>query len=125
MARLTVLVVEDDPLVLMVAAETLRDAGLPVVEVESADRAHEILDDIHEDVAVVFTDIDTPGILNGLDLASSIKEKWPQIEVILASGNPVAHTERVVMVRFFPKPYDLDQIADLIRSMHLSGCDRG
>lgn len=111
----SILVVEDDPLILMTAAETLRAAGFNVIEVDTADEAAAILHAALTPVGVVFSDIETPGALNGLELASVIKHAWPSLPVVLTSGRvkpcPSTLPEGV---RFVPKPYDPAYIAALV-----------
>ena len=114
-ASLKVLVVEDDPLIRMTAAETLRDAGFVVVEAETADEAAAILRTALDRVHAVFTDIEMPGSMNGLALAHIVSDAWPASSVVLTSGrlNPCPSTlpDRA---RFVGKPYDLGHVATLI-----------
>ena len=111
----SILVVEDDPLILMTAAEALRAAGFNVIEVETADEAAAILRAAETSVGVVFSDIETPGTLNGLELASVINDAWPSLPVVLTSGRvepcPLTLPQGV---RFIPKPYDPSYIATLM-----------
>ena len=62
-----VLLVEDEPLVRMAAADDLQDAGFHVLEAANADVALAVLESCSDDVQVLFTDIDMPGSMNGLD----------------------------------------------------------
>lgn len=98
-----VLVVEDDPLVRLDMALALSDAGFAVIEVPDAGEALEVLETRHT-VGVVFTDVEMPGALDGLDLARIIAERWPEIAVLVTSGHRRA--EAIDPRRFFPKPYD-------------------
>ena len=114
-AKPRVLVVEDDPLVLMSAAEALRDAGLRVAEAETADAALAMLQAADGGVDLVFTDVETPGELDGLALARRIRQQWPALPVIVTSGRvrpePAALPDTA---HFLGKPYDLDQVSALI-----------
>lgn len=110
----TALIVEDEPLLRMMAADLARDAGFEVVEASSADQALDILE-ARLDIRVLFTDIDMPGSLNGLKLASCVRDRWPPIDIIIVSGQvrPSA-TDLPSRGLFFPKPYnDLKVIAAL------------
>ena len=62
-----VLVVEDEPFILMDAGEMLRAAGFDVLEATNADEAIEMLER-DSDIRLIFTDIDMPGSMNGLKL---------------------------------------------------------
>ena len=115
---LKILVVEDDPLILLTAAETLRQAGFSVVEAETADAGLRALEQEAE-IAAVFSDIETPGQLNGLALASTVVERWPTIAVVLTSGH-VFPTPDVLpkAVHFVEKPYDITVVAELLNTLN-------
>ncbi len=103
--RFTILVVDDEPFVRMLGANVLEGAGFAVVEAASADEALLVLAE-RSDVCVVFTDVEMPGSLDGLDLAWRIHESWPEIGVVLTSGRH--RMEPRSMPRedvFVPKPY--------------------
>ena len=65
-----VLIVEDEFLLRMDAAEMLEGAGFEVIQASDADEAIAILT-ARADIHVVFTDIQMPGSMDGLKLASS------------------------------------------------------
>jgi CheY-like chemotaxis protein len=119
---ITVLVVEDDAMVRMVAAESLEDEGFEVVEAANAEEAIHALDDRAQDerhaIAAVFTDINMPGAMDGLDLAHFVRGKWPSIKLLLTSGRGrLANMELPPQSRFVVKPYRPEQIAGTLRDM--------
>ena len=71
----TVLLVEDEILVRWATAAVLREAGYQVLDVETADEALPILEG-RSDIAVVFTDINMPGDMDGQALAFEVKRLW-------------------------------------------------
>src|SRR6202167_5682962 len=83
--RPVVLVVEDDFLIRMGAVEMIEVAEFDVVEAANADEAMKILE-VRLDIAVVFTDIQMPGSMDGLKLAAAIRGRWPPIKIITTSG---------------------------------------
>ena len=108
----TVLVVEDEALLLLSVAESLRDDGWIVLEATNADVALVQLAK-HPDISVVFTDIDMPGSMDGLRLAAAVRDSWPGVKVILTSGKT-----RVVPPQdsvFLPKPYAYEAVTDAVR----------
>jgi CheY-like chemotaxis protein len=115
--KLIVLVVEDDPLLRMMAADLVEEAGFEALEAGDADEAVRILE-TRTDVRIVFTDIDMPGSMNGMLLAAAVRDRWPPIEIILTSGhfNPKGLTlpERSV---FFAKPYDITKVTATLQRM--------
>jgi two-component system, response regulator PdtaR len=80
-----VLLVDDEPLIRMALAEDLRAAGFSVVEASSADEALDYLS-TGAHVDAVLTDIQTPGALDGLDLARHCQHEYPALPVILISA---------------------------------------
>ena len=79
------LLVEDEPLVRMCAADILEDEGFQVIEAATAPAALSILEK-RDDVTALFTDIDMPGGMNGLELAGIVHARWPHIALVVTSG---------------------------------------
>jgi PleD family two-component response regulator len=69
MVAKTVLVVEDDPFIRIVAEEMFLAAGIEVESVQRADQALDIVAQRSEQTAFLFTDVQTPGPIDGIDLA--------------------------------------------------------
>jgi CheY-like chemotaxis protein len=80
-----VLLVEDEPLVRMLGVDVLEDAGFTVVEAANASEALRALE-TRTDVRVLFTDVNMPGELDGLELARVVHQRWPDIRLLIASG---------------------------------------
>ena len=113
----TVLVVEDEGIVRMDAAETLRDAGFKVLEAVDACEALELVE-TRDDIEVVFTDVNMPGPLDGLELAHRIGCTHPDIHVIVTSG-AVRVTQQDIPANgaFLRKPYTPEAVAQAVRLM--------
>ena len=111
-----VLLVEDDTLVRTVVATFMEDEGMEVVEASDADKALEVLEH-RSDIRLLFTDINMPGSMDGLDLAREVRKRWPQVLLMLTSGRrpPLTHIPKTS--EFVPKPYDFDQLTDRIQRM--------
>ena len=84
-SRGVVLVVEDEPLVRMVAAATIEDAGFETIEAVGAESAIVILE-FRRDIRIVFADIHMQGSMDGIKLARVVRDRWPLVELILTSG---------------------------------------
>ena len=69
----------------MRAVDMVEDAGYTSVEAVDADEAVAILES-RSDIALLFTDIQMPGSMDGLKLALAVHERWPPIKIILVSG---------------------------------------
>lgn len=109
-----VLIVEDEPITRMVAADVITDMGLPALEAGDADEAIQVLN-AYPDVAVLFTDIDMPGTMNGMHLARKVHEQWPDIELIVTSGaSNVTDADLPDSGTFIRKPYRTQQLAEVV-----------
>lgn len=114
-----VLVVEDDFLIRMDAAQMIEEAGFIVVEAANSDEAIVILES-RLDITVVFTDIQMPGSMDGLKLATAIRGRWPPIQIIATSGFiEVRKADLPNGGRFLPKPYSPAQIVGALRELTL------
>jgi DNA-binding NtrC family response regulator len=109
-----VLVVEDEMLLRMRAVDMVEDAGYVPVEAVDADEALAILQS-RSDIVLLFTDVQMPGSMNGLQLALSVHDRWPRIRIILASGQlKLSQSEIPENSRFFAKPLDsVEMIAEI------------
>jgi CheY-like chemotaxis protein len=80
-----VLLVEDEPLVRLVAADILIDANFRVIEAANAEEALTVLQAGIE-VDVLLSDVEMPPGLNGYELARHVHTRWPPIEILITSG---------------------------------------
>jgi two-component sensor histidine kinase/CheY-like chemotaxis protein len=112
-----VLVVEDEMVLRMRAADIVEDAGFTPVEAVNADQAIAILES-RSDIAVLFTDIQMPGSMDGLKLAHAVHTRWPNIKIVLVSGEVrPSDAEKPVDSRFFGKPLGVEQMIAELQSM--------
>ncbi|CAN7724046.1 response regulator [Bradyrhizobium sp. LjRoot220] len=112
-----VLVVEDEMMLRMRVIDMVEDAGYLSVEAVDADEAMAILQS-RSDIALMLTDVQMPGSMNGLQLAHAVHERWPPIKIILASGQlKLSRSEIPLDSRFFGKPLQSDEIIAGMREM--------
>lgn len=115
--RPVVLIVEDEPLMRLMAIDVVEDAGFDAVEATDADEAIRILE-ARSDIRIVFTDVDMPGSMNGIKLAMAVRDRWPPIQIIVTSGYSRFATPVLPDgVAFFPKPYDIDKVTAQLKRM--------
>lgn len=100
----------------MVAAEGLYDAGFDVIEASSADDALRILNS-RGDVGVLFTDVNMPGSVDGVELARLVHERWPELLIVVTSGRDHSRLDLPQEGRFVPKPYKPDDVAHVIEQL--------
>ena len=103
-----ILLVEDNPQVADVTAQTLITMGF---EVEVADRGRKALERLEAGLAgidLLLTDVVMPDGLNGVDLATQIRARFPALPIILTSGynDVVAPDGAAFPVLRKPVPYD-------------------
>lgn len=116
--RPCVLVVEDEPLVQMLASDALEDAGFAVRAAWNADEALRVLGEHAETVQVLFSDVNMPGEMDGIDLAEEVHRRWPHILLLLSSGQArPAQDEIPDNGRFVAKPYDTAQVLGHIHAL--------
>jgi signal transduction histidine kinase/CheY-like chemotaxis protein len=117
----TIMLVDDEPLVRMVAAEHLIDRGYTVIEAGDAHEALSLLDG--QPIALLITDVGLPGGMNGRQLAEAVREKLPNLDVLFITGyaeNAVLnHGHLAHGMHMMNKPFQMDafaaKVAQLIR----------
>ncbi|GAO37376.1 chemotaxis protein CheY [Sulfuricella sp. T08] len=112
----TILVVDDDRLILFTLAKGLRDAGYTVIEADSGEQAIEMCADISPDLAVL--DIHMPG-LSGLEVGQWLKEHTCTPFIFLSAYNDQATMRQATdsgALGYLVKPLDVDRILPTIQA---------
>ena len=100
------LVVEDDPDVRELAAALLEETDLRVITCEDAESALAVMVREGENVALVFSDVRLPGLLDGIDLARRVKALWPHVSIVVTSGYAARRPDKLPdNVPYMPKPW--------------------
>ena len=112
-----VLVVEDEMVLRIRAVDIVEGAGFTAIEAANADQALVILES-RSDISLLFTDIQMPGSIDGLKLAHTVHRRWPEIKIVLVSGQ-VRPTEadKPIDSRFFGKPLEVKQMIAELQEM--------
>ena len=109
-----VLIVEDEFATRMAAADAISDMGLQVREAGDAEEALREMDH-HPNIGVLFTDVQMPGELSGLDLAERVHHDRPDVELMFTSGGlKVADSELPDNGTFLSKPYRANRLVDIV-----------
>ena len=112
----TVLVVEDDPTLLEFTAELLADDGLHVIRAQTSDQAVAIMES-GRIPSILVTDVKLAGGPSGLDLAATVADRWPEVRLLIVSGQcRPAQGEYPEQAVFFTKPYAHGALLSMIRS---------
>ena len=119
-----ILLVEDEVLVRMLAADVLSEAGFSVLESTNAEEALRLLE-TRPDVQVLFTDVNMPGALDGLGLAQAVHERSPEVGLIGSGRIRPNPGELPPGTRFIPKPYAPAALTDAVRAVARGQQGRG
>ena len=112
-----ILIVDDEPLLRMLAAEIVEEAGFVSLEAKNADEAVVILE-ARSDIVLLLTDINMPGSMDGLKLAHAVRNRWPPIKIIVVSGQMrIAQSDLPSGSRFVEKPYHSTAMISELRSL--------
>jgi DNA-binding NtrC family response regulator len=112
-----ILIVEDEMMLRMRAVDMVEDAGYTPVEAVGADEAIAILES-RSDIALMCTDIQMPGSMDGLGLAHAVHNRWPTIKIIVVSGQlSPPRIDLPPCSRFFDKPLEAGQMIAQMRNM--------
>jgi CheY-like chemotaxis protein len=107
-----ILVVEDEVLIRISVSDFLRNEGFTVIEAGNAREARSVLR-AHADIALVLTDINMSGVMEGLDLIRKIRQSYPAIKVIAASAYRITEPVEAAAI----KPYSLESLLTVIKSV--------
>lgn len=115
--RPSILVVEDESLVRMMAVEMFEDAGFHVLEASSGERALKLLAKSGE-LSALFTDVNLANDMDGFYLARIVHDTHPDMHIIVVSGQCVAKAGDLPKgARFIGKPYDPDVVTQTLNEM--------
>jgi CheY-like chemotaxis protein len=105
-----VLIVEDDELVREIGASVLTDAGYLVIEADGANQALAALE-AGTEIHLMFTDIQMPGDMDGLQLAHIVSVRWPMIHLLISSGQVLPTRGAMPQGgRYLSKPYTAAEV---------------
>jgi CheY-like chemotaxis protein len=112
-----VLVVEDEPIVRMVARDMVEDAGFAAFDASNAKEAIEALK-THAHIGILFTDVDMPGAMDGVDLAHHVHRRWPAVRILVTTGRgEVVARDLPAGCSLIGKPYHLARLVETLRGL--------
>ncbi|WP_165602610.1 PAS-domain containing protein [Candidatus Terasakiella magnetica] len=113
-----ILLVEDDPGVRGFTTSSLRRLGYEVIAVSDGHEAIGILE-IDQQFDLIFSDIEMPGGLNGIEMMEQIKETLPHIPVLFMSGYPDKVMDQTGQnqkeIDLIAKPFERLELANRVR----------
>ena len=113
-----ILVVEDDPRVMRLTLERLRVLNYRTLSATDGKQALEILRDT-PGIDLVFSDLVMPGGVSGYEVADVVRERYPQVAMLLTSGyaEDLVHSNKLSerSVSLLRKPYRQSELARRLR----------
>jgi two-component system, response regulator PdtaR len=112
-----VLVVEDEPLIRMVAVDMIADAGFSAFEAADAAQAIACLKE-HKEISILFTDVNMPGMMDGVALAHYVRDRWPGVKIVVTTGRrSLGDGELPPECAMLPKPYRLSHLIGMLHEL--------
>jgi PAS domain S-box-containing protein len=115
----TILLVEDEPALRLLAGQALKNYGYRVIEAPTGAVALELWNKQPKAINLLLTDMVMPGGVSGPQLASRLKAKQPDLKVIFVSGYPGEIAGQGVALKeganFLQKPFDPTHLAQIVR----------
>jgi PAS domain S-box-containing protein len=116
----TVLLVDDETTIRLLAAEVLEDLGYKVLQAEDGPSGLQVLDS-NARVDLLITDVGLPGGLNGRQVADAARARRPGLKVLFITGyadNAVVGAGRLESgMQIMTKPFDMSALAVRVRDM--------
>ena len=120
----TILVVDDEPLILKCVQRVLEQADYDVITSPSGYQAWEFIKRGRPKIDLVLTDIVMPGSIDGLTLASKIRRTNPKLPILFITGaipeDDESSAQRAIKNRLLQKPFSPKQLVEFIDSHFLS-----
>ncbi|KAF1072108.1 MAG: DNA-binding transcriptional regulator NtrC [Pseudomonas citronellolis] len=113
-SRPLVLVVDDDPNLSSLILMLLEEMAIPALALPNADEGLAWLQAHPQAVALLLTDVHMPGSLDGAELAQLCASRWPEVPVVVMSGDADGSCQGAG--QFLRKPFDLQHLAMLIQA---------
>ncbi|MDP2209824.1 MAG: PAS domain S-box protein [Bacteroidota bacterium] len=116
----TILVVEDEEMILDIVTNILESKGYKVMTARDGYEALQVYIEKKNEIALVISDLGLPK-LNGADLLKKLKEINPLIKVIIASGHietdAQSEMQKYGNVNFMQKPYTVWKVLNQVRTL--------
>jgi PAS domain S-box-containing protein len=120
--KMRILAVDDDPLVLLNTLAMLEELGHEPIEATSGAEALDILAQDGK-IAVVVTDQAMPR-MTGVQLVETLREKWPQLRVVIATGYAELPADSRASFTKLAKPFGQNDLARAIKDAPIVGVNR-
>jgi CheY-like chemotaxis protein len=110
-----VLVVEDDADVRSTVVSTLEALAFKVFSAQNVSEAMSLLQ-TEPKIALVFSDVNMPGPMTGIELGHIVRERWPDMPILLASGY-LREDQDANGFPLLQKPYRANELIETLRGL--------
>lgn len=112
-----ILVVDDEAVLRILAADHFAEAGFEVVEASNGAEALKVMRK-RPDIKAIVTDVQMPGEPDGFTLSHAIREICPNCAIVVVSGKSMpAGGDLADRARFVPKPYRGEEVVRLVEEL--------
>jgi YesN/AraC family two-component response regulator len=109
-----VLIVEDEDDVRQSSLIAIEQFGCQGIEARNSAEALAVLE-ARSDIDLLFTDVRMPGEMNGIELAFTVRSRWPRIAIVIVSGFfDLTGSSLPTGTAFLAKPYRFAELRALI-----------
>jgi len=112
--RKTILIVDDEPKVLSVVSEVLKDGQSDILTATTGPQGLQESREFKGEIDLLLSDFQMPGGMSGVDLATAMTLDRPQLKVLLMSGFPEGMLVLNEGWHFLPKPFVTSQLRALV-----------
>ncbi|WP_419730490.1 response regulator [Lichenicola sp.] len=117
----TVLVVDDEPVLLILIGDALRERGFTVIQAANAADAMRVVVQSDQPIDLLVSDVGLPGGMNGRQLADAAREQRPELKVLFITGyaGDTLTGDGILeaTMQVITKPFTLDVLAARVREM--------
>lgn len=108
-----ILFVENSTTTRVITHRILKNLGYTVTSVCNAEKALELFDQ-GEEFELLFADINLPGGMDGVTLASTAKKRYPTLKILFTSGMPILTDEQLneLSAHYISKPYQRKELVE-------------
>lgn len=118
--RETILLIDDEQVIVDVAGEMLKILGYQVLVAQSGREAIDIYARRKDEIDLVIQDMMLPG-MDGTDIFQALKKINPEVKVILSSGYVMDEQIAAIMEQgcraLMPKPFRLEDLSVKVRNV--------
>jgi PAS domain S-box-containing protein len=116
----TILLVEDEEQVRVLARSILETCGYKVLEARNGKEALEMARAFGEQIGLIVTDVVMP-VMGGMEMSDLLREEWPEIKVLFVSGYAdeaiAARGVDMASASFLAKPFTVEGLAGKVHDM--------